>query len=49
VDVVLTWIGGDTRNGPGMCLKRGGIDVAAFDELTEEDKQTAKEKHVHGK
>jgi hypothetical protein len=32
-----------------MCLERGGIHVAAFDDLTEEDKRTAKEKHVHGK
>jgi NADPH:quinone reductase-like Zn-dependent oxidoreductase len=46
VDVVLDLIGGDTRKRSWNVLRRGGILVAASDELTEEDKHTAKEKHV---
>ena len=46
VNVVIDLIGGDTRQRSWGVLKRGGILVAASDELSKEDKKTAKAKGV---
>lgn len=46
VDVVIDLIGGDTRRRSFDVLKRGGILVAASEELTQGDEKTAKEKGV---
>ena len=46
VDVVIDLIGGDTRRRTWDVLRPGGILVAASEDLSGEDKQTAREKGV---
>jgi NADPH:quinone reductase-like Zn-dependent oxidoreductase len=46
IDVVIDLIGGDTRQRSWDVLRRGGILVAASDELSKEDKKTAKAKGI---